>query len=146
VIKSIKHTGIVTQHLSTALKFYKDLLGLKILKEGRLKGKLITELLGFGIHTVNLEYVKLSTPNNNCLLEIYYFIEPKEFKIYPNFNHICFEVNNLDKLCKKLEDNGIDLLSKPKTINNCLIPLPTYRVVFCRDYDGNLIELSEKIK
>ncbi len=139
MIKSIKHTGIVTKHLPTSLKFYRDLLGLKIVDEGRLKGYLITELLGFGSHTIDLQYVKLAPPNNSCLLEIYYFIEPKDFRNYPNFNHICFETNNLDKLCKKLEDNDVLLLSEPSN-------LPNHRIVFCRDYDGNLIELSEEIK
>ena len=52
--------------------------------------------------------------------------------------HLCFTVNKIDNLYKKLKSNGIKFLSKP--LNSIYDPVKT---CFCYDPDYNLIQFVQ---
>jgi len=140
MIKNIRHAAILTHNLKSAIKFYKDILGLKIVKKERLKGKLITKLLTKSPYGyIDLTYVKFSTnKKSECLLEVYYFHNFMCFKC-ADFKHIAFTVKNIEKFYKKLVKNKVSILTEP-------MKLKKVKLFFARDFDGNLIEFVEELK
>ena len=138
MIKNIRHTGILTNNLKLAIKFYKDILNFKIVERKRLKGKLITKLLTKSCYPyVDLTYVKFAINKKSSFLEVYYFhnfttVRPADFR------HIAFTVKNINKLYKKLLKNKAIVLTEPIKMNKV-------KLFFARDFDGNLLEFVEEL-
>ncbi len=133
VVKNIRHSGIVVNNEDLALRFYRDFLGLKIVKKETLKGDYIETLLGF----FRLTYIKLAILKTGDLLELY--VIPSMKNKYDALNHIAFTLEDLDRFYQRYKDK-IHFLSEP-----VLDPNKTHKVAFCEDYDGNLIELVEEL-
>jgi catechol 2,3-dioxygenase-like lactoylglutathione lyase family enzyme len=58
ITSSIRHVGFVVQNLELSLKFYSDVLGLKIYRQYTEEGDFINKLTG--LKDVKLEWVKLN--------------------------------------------------------------------------------------
>ena len=58
----------------------------------------------------------------------------------PGFTHISLTVKNLDELYIRLKNSNIEFNSQP-TIS----PNGSLKVVFCKDFEGNYLELIEEI-
>jgi catechol 2,3-dioxygenase-like lactoylglutathione lyase family enzyme len=143
MIENIRHTAIIVGDLIKSLKFYRDILELKFIVEKTIEGEDITQLLGFH-YPAKLTYIKLATKWYSSLIELIYFHTPPLYWVnpgsdFPKYHHIALTVDNLDKLIIKLKRHNIKLLSEPKVMYNC-------KLVFCRDFEGNLIELVEELK
>lgn len=138
MIKNLRHIGIVIKDINQSLKLYRDLLGFKIVVKKRLANEYINYL--YNTKNLKLTYYKLAHKKLNILLE-FYVIESKTKIVIGNFNHIAFTVENIFDLYFMLMDIGLIPLSVPindKTNKN--------GVMFCHDYDGNLLEFVEEIK
>jgi len=145
---NMRHSGRVVSDLPEALKFYSGILGLEIVKKGRLDRYDTLKLLG--IEDCDLTYVKLAPKNSNCLLELYYF-ENEDFRnmyfnkdededqyITISFEHVSFTVENIEDIHKNLIENGYLVMSSPSIDETC-----EFKLFFARDFDGNLVELVE---
>jgi len=127
----LRHIGISVRNLKKALTFYVDLLGFIIIEQEILKGKYINQLLGYNI----LKYVKLMIDKKN-ILELY---EEKRFPNGVRNNHIAFTVKDIEEIYNKLKDR-IYFLSEPIIDKD-----RKHKLVFCQDFDDNLIELVENL-
>ena len=122
------HSMIRTQNEKEMLKFYCEILGLKIGERIRLEDcylqYLTDEITGFEIEfTINDEHPKDGYKQGN------------------QFGHFAFLCDNLDEITPKIEKMGLEWLVEPfflKEVNT--------RISFLKDPDGNEIELIEKIK
>ena len=129
---------ITTKDLKKCLSFYKDFLGLKVITQKLEEGSYIENLLG--LKDVKLTYVKLRSKDNPIpVLEIYYFEDGRKVNI-GDFHHISFTVDNIVNLKFFLAGKGIKALSEPQLDHE-----KKNLVMFCRDYDNNLIEFVEVI-
>lgn len=141
MIKGFRHTCILVKDLEKALRFYRDILGLKVEKIIELEGKYPETILG--IKGVRLTYVKMRSKNQNKnsppLFELHCWERPK-IKIKPGYSHVSFTVKNLDYEYKRLKGKGVRFISKP--INT---PYTNTRVCFCYDPENNLVELVEDL-
>ncbi len=137
MVKNIRHTGIAVFELDRAIKFYRDILGLKLVEEENLDKKFVKNL--FNWEHADLRYAKLKTQNDKTLLELWFF--KFTIDVTPAFSHIAFTVDNLDKIYKKLVANKITCVSEPM-----LDPSGKHKLCFCKDTEGNLLELVEEIK
>jgi catechol 2,3-dioxygenase-like lactoylglutathione lyase family enzyme len=136
MITNIRHSCITTKDLKRCLSFYRDFLGLKVIVQKSEEGSYIENLLG--LKDVKLTYVKLRSKDNPIpVLEIYYFDDGREVNI-GNFHHIAFTVDNIKSLKSFLVGKGVPPLSEPQLDHG-----KKNLVMFCRDYDGNLIEFVE---
>jgi len=138
-----RHAGIVISDLEKGLHFYRDLLGLKILKEADETGKFIDDIQG--LKNVTVRTIKMLCDDGN-MIELLYFKshleKPKEKKIYEiGASHVAFTVENLDDEYNRLKDAGIEFNCPPKISAD-----GGAKVTFCKDYDGTLIELVEVLK
>ncbi len=141
-MKQIRHTGIVVSSLEDSLVFYRDLLGLSIHKDNTEKGSYIDKVLG--LSGVEVRTVKLKSGDGN-LIELLQYNSPKSQKATRKINdigysHIAFSVDDIEKSYAELKSNGVVFNGAP-----CVSPDAYAKVAFCRDPDGNFIELVEQL-
>lgn len=140
-MKEIRHTGIVVSNMDRSLEFYRDIIGLKIVKEFTEKGKYIDSISGIsGIH---LRMVKLVADDGSMIELLQYLSHPNKppikSKIYDiGCSHIAFTVENIDREYERLLANNIKFNCPPY-----ISPDNYAKVTFCHDPDGTNIELVE---
>ncbi len=143
MINNIRHFGIVVKDLDRALYFYRDLLGFKEIKRETLDKDFVKKLFGSNLKLTYIKLALIQDVNSTYppLLELYYFKEECKQHDYFKYNHISLTVDNLDKLFDKLKSEGVGFLGEPTLDSN-----KKHKILFCRDYSGNLVELVEEIK
>lgn len=140
-MKEIRHAGIVVSDMERSLKFYRDLLGLKIVKDFTEKGKYIDSILG--LSGVQLRMVKLTT-DDGSMIELLHFLShpaqpPLKTKIFDlGCSHIAFTIENINEEYERLIEKGV-IFNYPPYIS----PDGYAKVTFCHDPDGTSIELVE---
>ena len=140
MIKDVRHVGIVVSDMDASLKFYKELLGLKIKSLVDEEGEFLDNMLAH--KNVKNKVAKLFTGNGNALVEL---IDSKSFanKKDQNFftigaSHFAFTVDNLQETYEYLLKNNVKFTAPPQ-----LTPDGYAKVTFCEDPDGTPIELVE---
>ena len=104
-VKETRHIGIAVTNMEKSLYFYRDLLGLEIVREMDESGEYIDNMLS--INNVNVKTVKMSVNNGITLIELL------EFKSHPKENqqreiydigasHVAFTVENLNEMYEYL--------------------------------------------
>lgn len=140
-MKGIRHTGIVVKDMEKALYFYRDLLGFKIVKKMQESGNYIDTVCG--VTNISVITVKLSADDNN-LIELLCFLSPVSKNdtakglTDAGFSHISCSVENIDAIYDRLSKAGIWFNSLPQASSDGYA-----KVAFCRDPEGNFIELVE---
>jgi glyoxylase I family protein len=126
---SLLHIGVTCKNPAVFENFYSKYFGFKRIKTI------------IGSNTREIVFIKDS---NNLCLEIFQSEENSPIEMpnedgchYPGWRHIAFSVANIDK---KLEEMGTDAIITlgPKTLND-----KGWRVVWIKDPEGNIIELSQ---
>lgn len=142
MIKDVRHIGIVVNDMDISLKFYKDLLGLKIKSLAEEEGEFLDNMLAH--KNVKNKVAKLYAGNGNALVEL---IDSKSFANKKNRNfftigasHFAFTIDNLQETYEYLLENGVKFTAPPQ-----LTPDGYAKVTFCEDPDGTPIELVEVI-
>ena len=142
MIKEVRHIGIVVNNIENSLKFYRDLLGLKVIKDMDEQGVYIDNMLS--LDDVQVKTVKLSADTGNTLIELLDFKSHNDNEVR-NFytigaSHIALTVDNLEDLYKHLSANNIKFNAPPQKSPDGIV-----KVTFCNDPDGTPIELVEII-
>ena len=136
MLKEMHHTGLSVTDMERSLTLYQDILGMEIEFDA-----MVEDIPEFGtiigLPGVRERIVMLRL--NNCRIELFQFFEPKGRKTERRqcdigYMHVAFVVDELDELCRKLENSGIEFYSKPEDLG-------PYRVIFFKGYDGETIEL-----
>ena len=142
MIKDVRHIGIAVTDMEKSLKFYRDLLGLKIKSLVDEEGQFLDNMLAH--ENVKNKVAKLCAKNGNALVEL---IDSKSYgnKKDRDFftigtSHFAFTVDNLEKTYDYLVKNGVKFTAPPQQT-----PDGFAKVTFCEDPDGTLIELVEVI-
>lgn len=143
-MENIRHFGLVVSNIEKALEFYQDLLGLCVQGKTDENGEFISKVLSF--QNIKVKTVKLSADDNSTRLELLQFENPKinqskKISLFePGFTHISLTVKNLDEMYLRLKNAKIEFNSAP-TVS----PNGTLKVVFCKDFEGNYLELIEEL-
>lgn len=146
-----RHTGLIVDSIDRVLKFYRDMLGLVVIDDRVEEGKFIETVIGFKYppetedKPFQVRTVKLGS-NGHVFLELlkYLTVHPiifdTRFLIRMGFAHVAFTVRDIDDLWYKLGDAGVPFLSRPQ-----VSPDGKAKVCFCRDPEGNYVELVEEL-
>jgi len=143
-VTHIRHFGIVVRNLERSLAFYRDLLGMEVSHRKEEKGPYLDTLLG--VKNGEILTVKLSAGAGTTLLELIEFNSPRDSaprRLEVNSvgpTHIALTVGDLGRLAAALKKTGTRFLSEP-----IASPDGKVKLVFCRDPDGNLVELVEEL-
>ncbi len=121
------HSMIRVKDINASLKFYTELLNMKINKKKRLE---------------DCELYFLDDEEGVSQIELTYNDEtPEEGYVNGNaFGHFAFSVKSLDEFTRKLEKLGYSYLYEPFDLNG-----KGTKIAFVKDPDGNEIELIEKV-
>jgi len=141
-MKAVRHFGVVVSDMGRSLRFYRDLLGLKVVRMMDESGEYIDDMLS--LQNVRVSTVKLSADSGSTLVELL------EFKSHPRQprgdrevcsvgpSHVAFTVDNLVAVHQRLSQAGVRFNAPPQ-----LSPDGYAKVTFCQDPDGTLVELVE---
>jgi catechol 2,3-dioxygenase-like lactoylglutathione lyase family enzyme len=136
-----RHVGIPVSDMASALHFYHELLGFSVKVNEREEGSYIetvTDLPGARIHIVKL------------VARDGWMVELLEYESHPGrprpvthvrdtgCAHIALTVDDLDSEYVRLSDAGVSFNSPPQRSPNGYA-----KVAFCRDADGNFVELVQ---
>ena len=141
-MRAIRHLGIVVSDTERSLRFYRDLLGLKVVRVMDESGEYIDNMLS--LENVRVTTVKMSADSGSTLVELL------EFKSHPRQprgdhevcsvgpSHVAFTVDDLDTVYRRLSQAGVRFNAPPQ-----LSPDGYAKVTFCQDPDGTLVEFVE---
>lgn len=116
------HTMVRVTDLEASLRFYRDALGLKVLK---------TNEYPQGRFTL----VYLAAPGDeDAQLELTYNWDPEVYSGGRNFGHVAYQVDDIYATCQKLQAHGVTILRPPRD----------GRMAFVRSPDDISIELLQK--
>lgn len=121
------HTMIRVKDIEASLKFYTEVLEMKLEHKKRLD---------------DCWLYFLNDIDNTCQIELTYNDETPEegYNIGSGFGHFAFSVDSLDNFTKRIDDLGYKYLYEPFDLNG-----KGTKIAFIQDPDGYEIELIEKV-
>ena len=137
---NLRHVGLIVDDIDKSIKLYSDVLGFKPKVDQLEKGDFFEHLTGLegGIARTT----KCYSQDGTCIELIEYKSQKankrKKDLTYEGFNHVALNIDDLDKIYLKLISLGIEFINEPR-IN----PDKTAKVAFCKDFEGNLLELVQ---
>ena len=120
------HAMIRVADIDEAMRFYKDLIGLKPSRTLRLEDCMLYYLLD------EKTGVEIELTHNDETPE-------EGYTTGSAFGHFAFEVDNMDELAQRVENLGYEWVYEP-----CYMEEAGLKVAFISDPDGNMIEFIAK--
>ncbi|MEI8012401.1 MAG: VOC family protein [Candidatus Omnitrophota bacterium] len=142
MVNEIRHVGLVVRDVDRVLAFYRDSLGFVVQKDQLEKGPFVEKILGLpGLEVRTIKMKALS----GALLELLWFqayASPGiERPIYGGgFSHMALTVSDVDGLYRQLKARGIFFINDPEVSAD-----GKAKVAFCRDPEGNFLELVQEL-
>ena len=124
----ILHSMIRVNDLEESIKFYSEVLGMKLLREKEYpEGKFSLAFLGYGNET------------ETTVIELTYNWDTKDYEHGNAFGHIAIEVDDIYKVCEEIKSKGVKVIRDPGPMMGSRLLL-----AFIEDPNGYKIELIEK--
>jgi catechol 2,3-dioxygenase-like lactoylglutathione lyase family enzyme len=143
MILSVNHVGFSVKNIEDSLFFWTQILGGKLLREGKMSGPIIDEVTGARGADVRMALLELADIQIE-LLQYNNIEQPEEpsAPYIPGYAHIAFIVEELDTLLGKVSDYGWKTPGKPQTVLSG--PMQGTRVIYLQSPDGQTLELMER--
>ena len=142
MIHGVHHIALATADMDRLLHFYRDLIGLPQLSDGRIEpGNTAFETV-VGETDARVRIAQLGA--GNVRIEIFHYEAPVpapgELRRSRDvgLKHIAFDVTDIDAEYDRLVAAGVASISAPQSIGHNMV-----RSVYLRDPDGNIVELQE---
>lgn len=124
----ILHSMIRVNNLEESIKFYTEVLGMKILREKEYpEGKFSLAFLGYGKEA------------EDTVIELTYNWDTSYYEHGNAFGHIAIEVDDIYKVCEEIKDKGAKVIRGPGPMMGSRLLL-----AFIEDPNGYKIELIKK--
>lgn len=132
----LSYFGIRVRDFEKSLKFYSDLFGLKLVKNGD------NTRNGGG------KYALLRDPQSGQKLELNYYAPGSQYGVSyepgEGLDHIAFRVSSVADTVRELVSKGVEVIDIPESIANpYLNPTYVYHLAYVKDPDGNWLELYD---
>lgn len=151
MIGSIAHVGITVRDMEQSILFYRDVLELELVGDMRMGG-IETEVLT-KIKDAQLRVVYFNSKNDLKAppIELIEFIKNPDSKLpykkltNNGISEVCFQVDDIDKVYKKLCLKGVEFLSEPQLFDLTDQGYGKSKVVYFKDVDGIVLELIQDL-
>ena len=121
----ILHTMIRVNDLDESLRFYCDLLGMKLLrKKDYPSGRFTLAFVGYG------------TESDNAVIELTHNWDTHEYELGNAFGHVAVGVEDIYKTCEALRAQGAKIVREPGPMKH-----GGSEIAFIEDPNGYKIEL-----
>ena len=132
----LSYFGIRVRDFEKSLRFYTDLFGLKLIKQGDNTPN------GGG------KYALLRDSQSGQKLELNWYPPGSQYNVTyepgEGLDHIAFRVTSVSETVKELASKGVEFVNIPESIANpYLNPAYTYHLAYLKDPDGNWLELYD---
>lgn len=123
------HTMLRVRDLDVSLRFYRDLLGMKVLRQHEYPdGKFTLAFVGYG------------GEDDHTVLELTYnWDQEKPYELGTGYGHVAIGVPDIYKACDELKENGVKITRPPGPMKH-----GTTVIAFIEDPDGYKVELIER--
>lgn len=121
----ILHTMIRVNDLDESLKFYCDLLGMKLLRRRDYESGRFT-----------LAFIGFSSETENAVIELTYNWDTHRYDLGNAFGHIAISVEDIYKTCEVLRSKGAKIVREPGPMKH-----GSTEIAFIEDPNGYKIEL-----
>lgn len=132
-ITRIMHTMLRVQSIERSLKFYCDVLGMKMLKQ---------EYYPSG--KFKLCYVGFDDMNRSTVISLTENEGKGRYIMGENFGHIAIEAENIYEACRNFSGQGITLVREPAPMTHTATDGACDTIAFIEDPDKNRIEIIQK--
>lgn len=145
-VSRIHHVGVTVADADRSLRFYRDLLGLRVLGDSRLTRPDIAALLG--VDEIDLRVVDLDSGDGR-IVELLEYVTPRGHRVeYTSRDggtgHIALQVRGLDAIAAGIEAAGGAVISRHAiTAGDATGIFAGARLLYVRDPDGMILELVE---
>ena len=144
MILATRHTGIVVKDLEKCLRFWRDVMGLKVVVDFTEEGEFIDTVQG--LTGVRVHMIKLEAPDGTLIELLKDENHPDEPEATRRLcdcgiSHVAFTVADVEASFRTLCDEGCEVLSDPITS-----PDGKARLFFARDPEGNLLEMVQVLE
>jgi glyoxylase I family protein len=147
MIERIDHVNLVVEDLAAMTAFYRDVLGLRVTKRVTIGGDWIRAVTG--LENVEADVVYLEA-DAGAGIELISYRTPKGARPAgqgrpnaPGIRHVAFRTDDLDAAAASLRAAGAELVSEIREVPTTQVDFEGQgkRIVYCRDPEGNLLEL-----
>ena len=145
MVTGFNHSGFVVKDIEKMVEFYRDALGLTVMRE--LNSVAPPEGDHTGIPGARRTLVFVGKAEGEHVLELVQFDDPpspegeRPRNNYLGAAHVCFNVDDLEKLHRDLTARGIEFVTPPKFREN---PDGGRRgICYARDPEGNYLEFIQ---
>ena len=147
MVIGFNHSGFVVADLDVMLGFYRDALGLVVVRE--VDSVAPPEGDHTGIPGARRRLVFVGVPNGEYVLELVHYLEPRSpaghLKRYQlGAAHVCFNVDDLEGFHRRLSEQGVKFVTPP--IFRDEPGGGRIGICYARDPEGNWLEFIDRGK
>jgi len=140
----IHHVGITVGDIERSVRFYRDLLGLTLVRRREVEADYVTQQTGYA--GVRLSVASFESPGSGPSLELAQYVthageQSDQATNRPGNSHLCLRVDNLRAAYQDLRAQGVRFRSEPVSITAG--PNQGGLVVYLYDPDGHIVELFQ---
>jgi glyoxylase I family protein len=148
MLSGLHHFNLIVADKEKTKAFYHDLLGLEIALETEIEDDEFSRGVGFPQTKVLATFFKL--PGTSGMIETFQYVHPTGRTIPDDakandggWQHLCFQVDDIEKTVRDLETKGIKPLSTPVTIGPTHPVFAGVRFCYFRGPDGEVLEILQ---
>jgi glyoxylase I family protein len=147
MIERLDHVNLVVEDLPIMTAFYRDVLGLRVTKEITIGGDWIQAITGLDVVEADVVYLEADA---GAGIELISYRRPQGARPprlgepnTPGIRHVALRVEDLDAVVASLTTAGAEPLSDIWQVPTAQAEFGGLqkRIVYCRDPEGNLLEL-----
>lgn len=141
MIKNLGHIGLTVSDVTRSLEFYRDFLGMKVIMDLDITDDRMARVIGVPDAKCRIVHLQLG----DGVLELFHYYQPagenvaSMMRLYDQgLSHIGFEVNDIHKHLKEIQERGGKLLGEPVEFR------PGVWVAYFRGPDGEVCEIRQQ--
>lgn len=116
MVINLDHIAISVSDMERSLEFYRDILGLEVIKDSRVYDGSIGKVIDVPNAKCRIVHLKL----DNAFIELFEYCEPRGQNVAKTLNqydhaliHFAFEVDCFDEFISRLKKKGVELVGEP---------------------------------